>query len=286
VSKAVTVLPCSSPVISLLKIHRCDEDGTENGTGDYLKITFNASVSSLNGKNSATYQLDYAKTTGLDAHDIPLTDYEGQLSVTGGTYIFAADPDSAYSVTLTVTDDFESTPRTTGGSTAFTLMNFHSSGKGIAFGGVATNPDAAEFIMPAIFTGGVDIQPKFVWNDAAWHMVANQEVTFSVPVSQLSLGLILIFSYYNEENKSAEDYNWHSFFVPKFFVNTYTSGEIAGAGMCFDMKTSNFSAVCRKYMYFYDDKVKGNDFNNQSGTGASGITYNNAKFVLRYVVGI
>ena len=47
-----------------------------------------------------------------------------------------------------------------------------------------------------------------------------------------------------------------------------------------------FGIMASKYLYIHDDKIGGNDVNNQSGTGTSGITYNNAGFVLRYVIGV
>lgn len=47
-----------------------------------------------------------------------------------------------------------------------------------------------------------------------------------------------------------------------------------------------FGIMASKYLYIHDDKIGGNDVNGQSGTGASGITYNNAGFVLRYVIGV
>lgn len=159
VSKTVTVLPYSAPAITMLNVKRCDYDGTENDQGEYLQITFNASVSSLNGKNSAKYMLNYQTTTGLDQNEVPLTDYNGQLSVTGGTYKFPADTSSAYFIELIVEDDFqESQPRVAGGSTALTLINWGASGRCIGFGCVATVEDAVEVAFK-LFTSGGFINP-------------------------------------------------------------------------------------------------------------------------------
>ena len=46
-----------------------------------------------------------------------------------------------------------------------------------------------------------------------------------------------------------------------------------------------FGVIASKYLYIHDDKITGSDSNNKSGT-ANGITYNNAGFVLRYVIGV
>lgn len=47
-----------------------------------------------------------------------------------------------------------------------------------------------------------------------------------------------------------------------------------------------FGLMASKYLYIHDDKIGGNDVNGEAGTAASGITYNNAGFVLRYVIGV
>ena len=47
-----------------------------------------------------------------------------------------------------------------------------------------------------------------------------------------------------------------------------------------------FSAMASKYLYINDTSIVGNDNNNKTGTGASGIVYANNGFVLRYVIGV
>ena len=48
---------------------------------------------------------------------------------------------------------------------------------------------------------------------------------------------------------------------------------------------SKFATIGTKYLYIYDNYIKGNAENDDSGT-TSGITYNNAQYVLRYVIGV
>ena len=60
-----------------------------------------------------------------------------------------------------------------------------------------------------------------------------------------------------------------------------------GKGNVFTLNSSAiFGVLAAKYLYLHDDKITGNAENNASGTASSGITYNNAGFVLRYVIGV
>ena len=47
-----------------------------------------------------------------------------------------------------------------------------------------------------------------------------------------------------------------------------------------------FGVMGAKYLYLHDTEITGNADNNKSGTAFSGITYNNAGYVLRYVIGV
>ena len=41
-----------------------------------------------------------------------------------------------------------------------------------------------------------------------------------------------------------------------------------------------------KVLYIYDDEIVGNDQNESTGTGTSGIAYKNNNFILRYIIGV
>ena len=47
-----------------------------------------------------------------------------------------------------------------------------------------------------------------------------------------------------------------------------------------------FSVMASKYLYINDTSIVGNDNNDKTGTGTSGIVYTNNGFVLRYVIGV
>lgn len=147
-TKPVTVLPYAAPVISLLSVHRCDSDGTENITGSYAKVTYSFAITSLSSKNAKVITLYYKKSADSDYTPVTLP---SAYSATSATYIFAADDGSSYDVELYVYDTFtasEPIKKTTSISTADCLMHWRSDGTGIAFGKVSEIANAYEFGKP------------------------------------------------------------------------------------------------------------------------------------------
>ena len=61
--------------------------------------------------------------------------------------------------------------------------------------------------------------------------------------------------------------------------------EHEGKGNVFTLNSSViFGVMAAKYLYIHDDRITGAEDNNKAGTASSGITYNNAGIVLRYVI--
>ena len=111
-------------------------------------------------------------------------------------------------------------------------------------------------------------------------MSAGHTVTLSKKVSEQVNGIVLVFSRYTEDEP--KNYHFNSFFVPRDLVSAQL-----GNGHSFIMTTgNNFDLIAMKYLYIHDDKIVGNENNITTGTGASGITYTNNAFVLRYVLGV
>ena len=111
-------------------------------------------------------------------------------------------------------------------------------------------------------------------------MTANQTANLASPIQQQSNGFVLVFSNYDTTNKVANDYDWHCFFVPKYLVDIK-----GGTGHCFNMMSQSFGDVCSKYIYISESALTGHDNNSKAATN-NGISYNNAKYVLRYVFGV
>lgn len=136
-SYTMQVQAYTPPQVSKLTVHRCDADGTENDQGKYVKVIFSAAITSLGSKNTAAYALRYKKSSATSWTTATLSGVSGVYSVTNKTHIFAADESSPYDVEVTATDRHGSATRTTSASTAFSLIDFHPSGTGVRFGGVA-----------------------------------------------------------------------------------------------------------------------------------------------------
>lgn len=111
-------------------------------------------------------------------------------------------------------------------------------------------------------------------------MVDSHTINLPEPISAQTSGIVLVFSRYSAS--TVQNYHYNHFFVHKAFVAANP-----GVGSHFMMTTDGtFSVVGGKYLYISDDKITGNDNNTATGTGTSGIIYNNGGFVLRYVLGV
>lgn len=148
--KTVTVYDYGKPCIERFTLTRCNSDGTANDEGTSAKISIGASVTNVNSKNSGTYTLKYKKSTATSYTTRSLN--SGSLEYeTSSLIIDGFDTESLYDFVLEVKDAFNTSKQTTTLSTAFTLVDYHESGKGIAFGKVATEPNAVDFGLPVIF---------------------------------------------------------------------------------------------------------------------------------------
>lgn len=152
-SASFPVLDYEEPKVTALSVHRCNEDGSENDQGDFVKVTFSAVVTPLNNKNSATYVLRYKKSTASSYTTVSLTDLNKKYTVTNDSRLFAADSDASYDVEIIATDDISSGSRTTSASTAFTLMNWSADGTGMGVGKVSEEKNTLEVALDNHFYG-------------------------------------------------------------------------------------------------------------------------------------
>lgn len=140
----ITVLPYAPPAVTVTA-YRCNSSGAADPEGAYMKFGFSAEISSLNSKNSATYSISYKAGSGA------ATTVTGSgLSYTSS--VIACDVAQNWTIEVTVTDKLSSTVKAAIIPIAFTLMDFYQTGKGIAFGKVATR-DGFDCAMPAYFSG-------------------------------------------------------------------------------------------------------------------------------------
>ena len=150
-TKTFNRIPYTAPTITAFDIVRTDAKGVENYEGTNAKITAAFSISAVSNKNTNTYKIEYKKQSETTWKAIESgTGYSYNKSIITGALF---DTNSAYDVRLTVTDYFGSLTNTISLSTAFTLMDFNASGRGIAFGKVSEQ-EGVEFALPIKSTLG------------------------------------------------------------------------------------------------------------------------------------
>ncbi len=366
-TRSLTVIAYAAPKITSFQGYRCTADGTENYEGTYLSAQVNFSISPVGDKNTKSYTLEYK----LQSADTWAALTSGSVYALNSNIISASGlfgTDNTFDIRLSVTDFFGTVRSTFEIPTAFTLLDFNKSGRGIAFGKVSELTEGIEFALPTVFghaetpsspiylqdgqdfddilepgfyaipntavsatlknkpwaasaTGGLYVlvegdgmgkcqiahrlakddgeiwersyyqsswgnwyrvhsgRGKILWS-GGYYMTASHIIPLSERVSQQTSGIVLVFSRYS--GGEAQNYHWNEFFVSKEWVRRHS-----GTGHSFMMTNDGlFSLIASKYLYIHDDKIGGNDVNGESGTGTSGITYNNAGFVLRYVIGV
>lgn len=121
---------------------------------------------------------------------------------------------------------------------------------------------------------------RVLWS-GSYYMTENQTATLDETISSQTAGIILVFSRYDIANSEPLNEHFSCHFVPKQMIELQE-----GKGYVFNMNTATYSYSGSKYVYIDDDKIRGNAANGNTGTGDNGITYNNNRFVLRYVIGV
>lgn len=136
---AITVLPYRMPQVTIREAFRCDETGSPQPDGTWLKVVFDGSVTALAG-NSAAYRGICTVHNGDTTRTVLLEDYTGQQTVTGGSFLLTAGIDTAYDCRVSVQDDFHTvTSVDMLVSVAFALMDFSRDTKAVGIGMRAKN---------------------------------------------------------------------------------------------------------------------------------------------------
>ena len=150
-TKTWTVLAYSAPKIISFQGFRCLADGTENYEGTHLSAAINFSISNVNEKNTAAYALEYklqSATTWTNLTSGAV--YALNDTIVSASGIFGVD--NSFDVRLSVTDSFGTVRSTFEIPTAFTLLDFNASGRGVAFGKVSELKEGVEFALPTVFS--------------------------------------------------------------------------------------------------------------------------------------
>lgn len=153
VKESIEVYEYSRPKITLIKTKRCQQHNV-NLIGDkYLGVLFSAAVTSLDNQNTATYELDYKRTTDEKYTTLSLEDCANQYAAEGNR-IFAAD-DDAYNIILRITDDFGPVEKKVNGPSVSVLVSKLRYNLGLAFGKLAELAGVLDIGFKTRFFGGI-----------------------------------------------------------------------------------------------------------------------------------
>ena len=172
---------------------------------------------------------------------------------------------SAYQLTIRVNDELMAAVTPTIVVTAKSLFDW--------------SKNDFKFYIPVQMDKGFMYPQTLLWQGAA-QMGDNESITLDKPVSEQPTGLVLVFSLYRD---NVEDASIHSFFLSRVELDYLLKGK---PHMFMMGINSNLSVFGSKYLYINEDSISGFEGNTNSGTAACGITFDNSKFVLRYVIGV
>lgn len=171
-----------SPAINAFSGFRSDSDGGENYDGEYLNLKVNFQISSANSKNAKTYVIEYKLKSASTWTQLQTGSVYSMNSNIVTTQKFSVD--NAFDVRLTVTDFFTTVSSIVDIPTAFTLIDLHSSGKGLAFGKVAEKANLIDVALDAEFSGDIVRKGnKYVFSSAGvagtagYILMANIKIT-------------------------------------------------------------------------------------------------------------
>lgn len=135
------------------------------------------------------------------------------------------------------------------------------------------------FYIPVQMDEGFTYPQTVLWSGVS-KLGEGEVIPLDKPISSQPTGIVLVFSLYR--NDAAEDASITTFFKSRAEIQYLMPN---GKHTFLMAINSNLSVFGAKYITIEDDKLTGFEGNTNSGT-ASGITFNNDSFVLRYVIGV
>lgn len=184
-SQSITILAYNQPKIDSFTIHRCQQDGTLDDSGAYMRVDYDVTITALNNHNSKALVLKYKKRTvsSYTQQSITLSTYSQS-----GHVVVAADTNATYDVQLVLTDDFSTVTITNQLSTAFATVNYKSGGTGVAFGKVAEFSNAVQISDDWDLYIGKGKLARGMYTSIG----ANTSATFGFPIGQSCVGFLFV----------------------------------------------------------------------------------------------
>lgn len=157
-TRSITVIAYAAPKINTFTAIRANGLGSADDNGTMALATIKFSVSSVGDKNAKSYVVEYkprSSDTWTEAASGSVYSYDNNMLLN-----VDLNPDTSYDLRLSVTDFFGTTTALAEVATAFTLLDFNASGRGLAFGKVSELEEGVEIDLPMsinkyIYMGGV-----------------------------------------------------------------------------------------------------------------------------------
>lgn len=265
-----------------------------SGTGEYQTVEAEITEAGYRAEFTLT-GLDYKLTYSLSAkaHDRLMMVESPQIQIIGEPIYDWSKNDFHISVPLNLDEEINMLPdqsitgTTPDGNVISALVPCDSIGNTVLGYGSYTNETGAVKIygnqVDIIAANGVSINGTTLGGKVLYQggyvMNENQTITLPDAISNQANGIVLVFSLYR--NGKAEDVSISTFYVSKKEVEL-----LDGAPHFFFMGiNAGFSVLGAKYIYISDTEISGHEGNDQTGSN-NGLTFNNASFVLRYVLGV
>lgn len=116
---------------------------------------------------------------------------------------------------------------------------------------------------------------KVLWS-GSHYMDETQTITLSEAISSQPNGIVLSWCWY--QNGAAQDYDWVHNFIPKHHITSQSGDGVQCDGFGIDGHMA-------KYMYPTDTTLRGYSYNDAT-CEKDGVTFHNANYVLKYVIGV
>lgn len=167
------------------------------------------------------------------------------------------------------------------------IIDTHAIRKNIQFKDGDGN-EKLTFGLDGIYMDGNSLDDLYGSNNILWqannaeggyYMTAEHTATLNEKISEQAHGIILVWWAFNPETRKLVGGPVAQQVIPKYLISDTV--------MTFhqDMHYANFTYSGTKVVNISDNSIKGNDTNTATGTGGSGIKYNNNRFVLTHVIG-
>lgn len=136
-----TVYDWFTPKIGTFYAERCDANGKTDEVGNYIRLDYGVEVAPVNNKNTKTIKYGYKKQSesSWTTKEISFSGYSKT-----GNVVIPASGEYSWNIYIELKDDFTKATLSLQVGTAYVLMDFHKSGRGLAIGKVAEKEKVVE----------------------------------------------------------------------------------------------------------------------------------------------